>query len=142
MGYGLRHVQKEVHKKVVEHTVKDIIKWVKDHEVHLWGLQKGRKTFTLEIVYLTLFKYIWNIGFNELWNNVSTAKNKGIGFIPESEKSLRTNIQKTRRTLKFWAQQYIYVKDDEWVQNARKNAGLKPHVSKSELLTTSSNPKL
>jgi hypothetical protein len=137
MGYGLRHVQKEVHKKVVEHTVKDIIQWVDEHELRLWGLQKGRKTFILEIVYLTLFKYIQNIGFIELWNDVSIEKNKDVGFIPESERTLRTNIQKTRSALKFWASKYVYVRDDEWIQNARKNAGLKSHVSKCEFLIDS-----
>jgi hypothetical protein len=137
MGYGIRHVKKEVHYKVKEFIVKDMMVWVSDHDLNLHGLEKGRKSFEEEYVYLTLFKYIKNIGFNRLWEDVCIENNEGVGFIPEAEKTVRGNIQKIRATLKFWAAQYIYAREDELVQNARKVAGLKSQVVKSELLIDS-----
>jgi hypothetical protein len=142
MGYGIAHIKKEVKKKVTEEVVTDMINWVTEHEINLWGLEKGRKTFIEEIVYLTLFKYIENIGYSALWKSVSKKINKGIGFIPESEKTLRVDNQRMRSTLKHWSEKWIHSRGFKAVDVARTQAVLKSHVMKCQLLIYSQDVRI
>jgi hypothetical protein len=114
MGSGLRHLKKEVHYKVKESIVKDMLKYMSEHDLKLQGIEKGRKSF--EEVYACLFKYIKDIGFNKLWSDVSKIHDKKVGFIPESSRTLRINIQKIRQSLKFWAGNHVYVRSEEVYQ--------------------------
>ena len=142
MGYGFRHVKRQVHFKVKEYIVKDMIKYISEHDLKLQGLEKGRKSFDQEYVYCCLYKYIANIGYNKLWDDISTLMNGHTGFIPESAKTLRTNIQKVRKALKFWASKYIYVRSEELVESARASAGLKSHVHKCDMLIDSQDVRI
>ena len=142
MGYGIRQVKKEVHYKIKEYIVKAMITYISQHDLKFHGLEKGRKTFEEEYVYTCLYKYIKNIGYNKLWNDICTQINGDIGFIPEGSKSLRTNIQKIRCCLKFWASDYIYVRSEELVEKARFSAGLKSQVEKCDMLIDSQDIRI
>ena len=137
----------KVQKKVPIKILSDMLEFVSsknkkfDKMKTLMGKAKGRKNFIEHYIFLTLYKYLHNIGFTGLHSLVDSEKSS-CGFIPESEKTMRINIHRMLEYLRLWSKQYIYNRSSSDREEAAKLAKLPKSLKNCTLLIDSFDKKL
>ena len=146
MVTAFREIKNIVNRVVNKAIIQDMIEVVKEIRknqqfyFNLQGNEKGRSSFIEEYIYLLLYKFIQNIGYQKLWNQVSKKKNgKKVGWIPEAHNTFQENIQRLTEHLRTWSSKYIRIgKIEEW-KAAAKTAGLPIKLKDGILLLDSTD---
>jgi hypothetical protein len=88
-------LKKVVSQKIGKNILKEIVEYVKDNEMNLWGIKKGEDFMEID-VNLCIYKDIHNIGYLTFWKQIKD-------WYGNSHKSLCYNTKKIRKILKKWA---------------------------------------
>lgn len=138
-----RDLQKDVHKRIREETINSMIAHVKISNPKLWGMDKGAVDFCKKVVYITLYKHCYNIGYNNLYGQISKKGNgKRNGWFSGADKTLRQNVKVVRKCLRVWGKKQIKLRGKGIWDKYSKKAGLRKQVRNSQLLMDSSDLKL
>lgn len=115
MGIKLKEAKTKVKRIVKKNTFQDMLDYVKNCKLNLWGSVKGRN-FEERVLVWTLYKDILGIGYRSLEEEAKS-------WMPLTDKSLRHNTRKMRKALSKWAEEKIILGDiNEWNAAARKTS--------------------
>lgn len=108
----INQVKELVLEKIRPEIVEEMIKYIQDSNLNLWGTDQPRN-FVSHMVLLTLFKDIEYVGYDKLSSHVNC------GYVI-GHSSIIHNITLIRKALKKWAKKYIEIGcESDWKAAAR-----------------------
>jgi predicted transposase YbfD/YdcC len=108
MSLTKQAIKEEVHHHIKKEIMTEIVKFIEGKRLSLWGTCKGERMFTEEMIYITLYKDIKNVGYDALYHQLA--------FININDKSLRHNVKEIRKHLEEWGKKHIEL-DDHYAWN-------------------------
>lgn len=111
---SLKDLKSIVIKKHKKNNIEEVLQYVQQKEINLWGVEKPRDYLTMNI-YLCIYKYCEKIGFYLLWRKICN-------WYKNSHESLMHNCQVVLGHLGTWGRGEILLGDiDDWNDIARHN---------------------
>jgi len=103
MSMQPHQIKNYVHQVIKKEIINDVLKFILKKKINLWGYQKDQRNFKENMLYVSLYKDIVDIGYGRLFTLVS--------FLNISQKSLRHNVKQIRFALKDYADLLITLGD-------------------------------
>jgi len=134
MSIKIGQVKRYVEQNLKNDQINKILNYVVKREPKLWGEQKGSRNFVQNMVFLTIYKDLYNVGFVRLSNQLED--------INLYDKTLRFNVQKIRKYLAKWAKKKFNIGDAFlWDKSMRKRK-LGSKIKQANLIVDSADFRL